>query len=171
MLAQQARDSKVHWQGLVNEMGKTYSFTVSMDELKNYPVLQESPRYHCTKVGANNQMWVFQNIHDPPLEVCCLLARWRSHDWWQLDRAIVNSFMNDVDSRITKFYTVFAEGFWFKSVGTCGIGRVRNGVFRRRDQCISTVVQPFDFVLWFPSRMQVGIKIRGYRQIQSHSLS
>ena len=36
VLAQQARDSKI--QGLVNEMGKTYSFMVSVDEL---PILQD----------------------------------------------------------------------------------------------------------------------------------
>ena len=39
VLAQRARDLKVL--DLVKEMEKTYSFTVSADELKNYPVLQD----------------------------------------------------------------------------------------------------------------------------------
>ena len=39
VLAQQARELKIL--DLVKEMEKTYSFTVSVDELKNYPVLQD----------------------------------------------------------------------------------------------------------------------------------
>ena len=37
--AQQARDSRIL--ELVKAMEKTYSFAVSVDELKNYPVLQD----------------------------------------------------------------------------------------------------------------------------------
>ena len=39
MQAQQARDLKIL--DLVKSMEKTYSFAVSVDELKNYPVLQD----------------------------------------------------------------------------------------------------------------------------------
>ena len=39
MQAQRARDLKIL--DLIKAMEKTYSFTVSVDELKNYPVLQD----------------------------------------------------------------------------------------------------------------------------------
>ena len=106
VLAQQARDSKI--QGLVKEMGKTYSFTVSVDELKNYPVLQDiivlmleqtiECGYFIQEYTRSNfgGMLVYSRIDGSMID-------------GQLERAIVNSIKDDVDSQITKFCTVFAN--------------------------------------------------------------
>ena len=106
VLAQQARDSKI--QGLVKEMWKTYSFTVSVDELKNYPVLQDiivlmleqtiECGYFIQEYTRSNfgGMLVYSRIDGSMID-------------GQLERAIVNSIKDDVDSHITKFCTVFAN--------------------------------------------------------------
>ena len=107
VLAQQARDSKI--QGLVKEMGKTYSFTVSVDELKNYPVLQDIivlMLEQTIECGYFIQEYTRSNFGG-------MLLAYRRIDGsvvdGQLERAIVNSIMDDVDSQITKFCTVFAN--------------------------------------------------------------
>ena len=106
VLAQQARDSKI--QGLVKEMGKTYSFTVSVDELKNYPVLQDiivlmleqtiECGYFIQEYTRSNfgGMLVYSRFDGSMID-------------GQLERAIVNSIKDDVDSQITKFCTVFVN--------------------------------------------------------------
>ena len=107
VLAQQARDSKI--QGLVKEMGKTYSFTVSMDELKNYPVLQDIivlMLEQTIECGYFIQEYTRSNFGG-------MLLVNSSIDGSMIDgrpeRAIVNSIKDDVDSQITKFCTVFAN--------------------------------------------------------------
>ena len=107
VLAQQARDSKI--QGLVKEMGETCSFTVSVDELKNYPVLQDiivlmlEQTIECgyfiqeyTRSNFGGMLLVYSRIDGSMID-------------GRLERTIVNSIKDDVDSQITKFCTVFAN--------------------------------------------------------------
>ena len=107
VLAQQARDSKI--QGLVKEMGKTYSFTVSMDELKNYPVLQDIivlMLEQTIECGYFIQEYTRSNFGG-------MLLVNSSIDGSMIDgrpeRAIVNSIKDNVDNQKTKFCTVFAN--------------------------------------------------------------
>ena len=106
MLAQQARDLKI--QDLVKEMEKTYSFTVSVDELKSYPILQDiivlilKQTIEC---GYFIQEYTRSNFGGMLLIYCRIDG---SMIDGQLERAIVNS-ISDVDDQITKFCIVFAE--------------------------------------------------------------
>jgi hypothetical protein len=89
-------------------MGKTYSFTVSVDELKNYPVLQDiivlilKQTIEC---GYFIQEYTRSNFGGMLLVYCRIVG---SMIDGQLERAIVNS-ISDVDGQITKFCTVFAD--------------------------------------------------------------
>ena len=101
VLAQQARDSKI--QGLVNEMGKTYSFMVSVDEL---PILQDIivlMLEQMIECGYFRQEYTRSNFGGMLFRVEGSMTD------GQLERAIVNSIKDDVDSQITKFCTVFAN--------------------------------------------------------------
>ena len=105
MQAQQARDSKIL--DLVTAMEKTYSFAVSADELKNYPVLQDiivlllKQTIEC---GYFIQDYTRYNFGG--------MLRFLAHDGsminGQPERTIVNP-ITDVDSKITKFCSVFAD--------------------------------------------------------------
>ena len=106
VLAQQARDEKI--QGLIKEMEKTYSFTVSVDELKNYPVLQDIivlMLEQTIECGYFIQEYTRSNFGGELLVNWCVDGSMADG---QLERVIVNS-TNDVDGQISKFCAAFAD--------------------------------------------------------------